>query len=86
MAAAAESDLQSGISVLFGDFVSLYDIWLTMAENERDILEDIRDQEYKYGFTSDIETELLGKGLSEEVVREISARKGEPEWRPTAIG
>mgnify|MGYP007108058659 CR=1 FL=1 len=25
-----------------------------MAENERDILEDIRDQEYKYGFTSDI--------------------------------
>ena len=51
-----------------------------MAENERDILEDIRDQEYKYGFTSDIETELLGKGLSEEVVREISARKGEPEW------
>ena len=63
-----------------------------MAENERDILEDIRDQEYKYGFTSDIETELLGKGLSEEVVREISARKGEPEWmterrgRPTATG
>ena len=51
-----------------------------MAENERNILEDIRDQEYKYGFTSDIETELLGKGLSEEVVREISARKGEPEW------
>ena len=80
MAAAAESDLQPGISVLFGDFISLYDIWLTMAENERDILEDIRDQEYKYGFTSDIETELLGKGLSEEVVREISARKGEPEW------
>ena len=48
---------------------------LLWQKTKRNILEDIRDQEYKYGFTSDIETELLGKGLSEEVVREISARK-----------
>ena len=51
-----------------------------MAEKEKDILENIGEQEYKYGFTSDIETETIGKGLSEEVVRLISAKKGEPEW------
>ena len=51
-----------------------------MAENEKEILENLGEQEYKYGFTSDIETETIGKGLSEEVVRLISAKKGEPEW------
>ena len=49
-----------------------------MAENEKNILENIGEQEYKYGFTTDIETETIGKGLSEEVVRLISAKKGEP--------
>ncbi|MDE6482914.1 MAG: hypothetical protein K2L01_04055 [Rikenellaceae bacterium] len=44
-----------------------------------DILND-RDGEYKYGFTSDIAMEEFPKGLSEEVVRMISARKEEPEW------
>ena len=51
-----------------------------MAENEKNILENIGEQEYKYGFTSDIETETIGKGLSEDVVRLISAKKGEPAW------
>ena len=51
-----------------------------MAENEKNILENIGEQEYKYGFTTDIETETIGMGLSEEVVRLISAKKGEPEW------
>ena len=46
-----------------------------MAENEKEILENLGEQEYKYGFTSDIETETIGKGLSEEVVRLISARR-----------
>ena len=36
-----------------------------MAENEKNILENIGEQEYKYGFTTDIETETIGKGLSE---------------------
>ena len=46
-----------------------------MAENEKNILENIGEQEYKYGFTTDIETETIGKGLSEEVVRLISAKR-----------
>ncbi len=36
--------------------------------------------EYKYGFVTDIESEVLPKGLNEDVVRFISAKKGEPEW------
>ena len=58
----------------------MYDIFQAMAENEKEILENIGEREYKYGFTSAIETETIGKGLSEEVVRLISAKKGEPEW------
>jgi Fe-S cluster assembly protein SufB len=38
------------------------------------------DQKYKYGFVTDIESETAPKGLSEDIVRFISAKKGEPEW------
>ena len=38
------------------------------------------DREYKHGFTTEIETDSLPKGLSEGVVRAISAKKDEPEW------
>ena len=46
-------------------------------------LDTVRDNtggEYKYGFVTDIESELAPKGLSEDTVRLISAKKGEPEW------
>jgi Fe-S cluster assembly protein SufB len=36
--------------------------------------------QYKYGFTTDVEMEKAPKGLSEDIVRFISAKKGEPEW------
>ena len=51
-----------------------------MAEKDKEIIENIEKQEYKYGFTSDIETETIPRGLNEEVVRLISTKKGEPEW------
>ncbi|MDH3492019.1 MAG: Fe-S cluster assembly protein SufB [Acidobacteriota bacterium] len=41
---------------------------------------ELIEQEYKYGFVTDIETETIPKGLSEETVRLISAKKNEPEW------
>ncbi len=44
------------------------------------IIEDITTGEYKYGFTTDVQTDILSKGLSEDVIRTISAKKGEPEW------
>ncbi|MCI4647195.1 Fe-S cluster assembly protein SufB [Phaeodactylibacter sp.] len=43
-------------------------------------LEQHTKSDYKYGFTSNIETDKLPKGLSEDVVRAISAKKNEPEW------
>jgi Fe-S cluster assembly protein SufB len=43
-----------------------------------DIIQDITQGEYKYGFTTDIETEIIPIGLSEDVVRLISKKKNEP--------
>ena len=51
-----------------------------MDKKEADIIGEIESQEYKYGFTSDIETETIPRGLSEDVVRLISRKKGEPDW------
>ncbi len=50
-----------------------------MSEQDK-ILNDITSREYEYGFVTDIETHTLPKGLSEDIVRQISALKGEPEW------
>ena len=44
------------------------------------LIEDITTGEYKYGFTTDVQTDIIGKGLNEDVIRTISAKKGEPEW------
>ncbi|MBK9414539.1 MAG: Fe-S cluster assembly protein SufB [Bacteroidetes bacterium] len=44
------------------------------------IIDDITQSEYKYGFVSNIESDNAPKGLNEEIVRFISAKKNEPEW------
>jgi len=43
-------------------------------------LQQVTGQEYKYGFVTDIEADSAPPGLSEEIIRFISAKKGEPEW------
>ena len=48
--------------------------------NNNNILDEVTGSEYKYGFVTDIETETIGRGLSEDTVRLISAKKEEPEW------
>ena len=40
----------------------------------------LTNREYKYGFVTDIETDTIAKGLSEDTVRLISSKKNEPEW------
>ena len=40
----------------------------------------LEDSDYKWGFTIDIESDVAPKGLNEEIVRFISAKKGEPDW------
>ena len=47
---------------------------------EKQIIDQAAAEEYKYGFVTDIETNIIPKGLNEEVVRQISALKNEPEW------
>ncbi len=46
----------------------------------RDTVEALAADKYKYGFTTDIAMEAFPKGLNEEIVRLISAKKNEPEW------
>ena len=43
-------------------------------------IETLVNREYQYGFATDIETDSIPRGLSEDTVRLISAKKGEPEW------
>jgi Fe-S cluster assembly protein SufB len=50
-----------------------------MAE-EVDIIDQVVGQEYKYGFTTNIEMETAPKGLTEDTIRFISSKKTEPEW------
>ena len=51
-----------------------------MAKDKVAAIEDLGNDEYKYGFHSDIATHTIPKGLSEDVVRRISELKGEPEF------
>ncbi len=44
------------------------------------IIQEIADQEYKYGFQTKIESDTVPKGLSEDVIRHISKKKNEPDW------
>ncbi|MSR75221.1 MAG: Fe-S cluster assembly protein SufB [Planctomycetes bacterium] len=51
-----------------------------MSAEENKTLNNLTEQEYSYGFVSDLEQEIIPPGLSEDVVRWISRKKEEPEW------
>ena len=51
-----------------------------MSEEKNNILDEVTQNEYKYGFVTDIETETAPPGLNEDTIRFISAKKKEPEW------
>ncbi len=65
-------------------FATLFKIILNrelMSEDKNNnILEKVTTEDYKYGFYSDIEMDMAPKGLNEDTVRFISAKKNEPEW------
>ncbi len=50
-----------------------------MATSEHDV-QVLANREYKYGFVTDIEADTVPAGLNEDIIRMISAKKGEPEW------
>lgn len=45
-----------------------------------DFVRQVAEQKYEFGFTTDVDTEVIPTGLNEDVVRLISAKKGEPDW------
>ncbi len=51
-----------------------------MSTSETEYLQGVADQEYEHGWSTDIETDKAPKGLNEEIIRMISAKKEEPEW------
>ena len=51
-----------------------------MGYTENELAKDLESQEYKYGFVTNLESEQVPKGLSEETIRIISAKKEEPQW------
>ena len=51
-----------------------------MEEDKNKIIDEVTQSEYKYGFVTDIEMETAPKGLNEDTIRFISAKKNEPEF------
>ena len=51
-----------------------------METSSNEFVKQVAEQKYEFGFTTDVHTEIIEKGLNEDVVRLISAKKGEPEW------
>ena len=49
-------------------------------QDSNSVLNEVTNGEYKYGFVTDIDTDVIHRGLDEETVRIISAKKHEPEW------
>ena len=49
-------------------------------KSENEFVRQVAEQKYEFGFTTDVHTEIIERGLNEDVVRLISAKKGEPEW------
>ena len=49
-------------------------------KNKNEFVKQVAEQKYEFGFTTDVQTDIIEKGLNEDVVRLISRKKGEPEW------
>ena len=47
---------------------------------ENELAKDLENQEYKFGFVTDIESDTVPIGLNEDIIRLISTKKNEPDW------
>lgn len=50
------------------------------TNSDNSLVKEITGEKYRYGFTTDVHTEIFDRGLNENTVRMISSKKGEPEW------
>ena len=52
-----------------------------MENNEKNsYVKEVAEKKYEYGFSTNVDTEVIPVGLNEDIVRLISAKKGEPDW------
>ena len=51
-----------------------------IEQEKNKFVKQVAEQKYEFGFTTDIETEIIPVGLDEDVVRLISRKKQEPDW------
>ena len=51
-----------------------------MSKEKNEFVRQVAEQKYEFGFTTDVHTEIIEKGLNEDIVRLISQKKAEPEW------
>ena len=51
-----------------------------MQEEPNKYVKELTQGKYKYGFTTEVHTDIIERGLNEDVIRLISAKKNEPEW------
>src|SRR3972149_7596736 len=51
-----------------------------MSSTEVSKIEELANKEYKYGFVTEIEADTLPKGLNEDIIKQLSAKKKEPEF------
>ena len=49
-------------------------------QDQNAFVRSVAEKKYEFGFTTDVQTEIIDKGLNEEVIRLISAKKNEPQW------
>ena len=54
-------------------------IFFEIMSKDKEILDSITDKEYEHGFVTNVEQEFIPKGLNEDIIRLISAKKQEPE-------
>ena len=52
----------------------------SVNNKQNEFVRQVAEQKYEFGFTTDVHTDIIDKGLTEDTVRLISAKKGEPEW------
>ena len=52
----------------------------TQAESEQELIQDVTESDYKYGFVTEVENETFPIGLNPDIIRKISAKKNEPDW------
>ena len=66
--------------IFFPVFKNVTEQLIDMQEEPNKYVKELTQEKYKYGFTTEVHTDIIERGLNEDVIRLISAKKNEPEW------